>query len=168
MRYRSTWAILLTTSVFLLCAYRFQPQRLMYVGAMADASTDCDGDTDATASLTCLNTGDISVPAFAQVTVRWFHENSAGTAVHLQCDEKDTGTAENNVAAPNKWALGSTCAGNTCVPMDLTWAVTGNTAHTAHFGADADTIRCRAWVTGGGASDKLQLTVRIASVVGDQ
>lgn len=166
--------IALATTTFLIAAalpvvanaYRYQPQeQLATWTTAADASTDCTASntdyspvTTATASLTCLNTGDLDVRGFQQVTVQIDFARTAGTAVVMQCDiANDGGT---------KWTpiMKESTAGEKSVwtPTETTSV---NARITHNFDVNAWLLRCRFMVTGGGASDTIAYSVRVASIV---
>lgn len=161
MKYRLTVAVLIAVTAVLLCAHRYQPQKVAYTGTLADASTDCDGATDASADLDCLHTDTVTITGWSQIAVAWTYTRetgAAGTAVKIQCDTQDTG---------DQWYLGFTCgATGTCTPMTWSYATTSSSAGRILFGEVADKLRCRAWVVSGNANDKLRLVIRIASVTG--
>jgi hypothetical protein len=160
MRYRLLGISTIVLLGLCLFGYRFQPQKTAVIGS-ADASTDCDGSTDPTADLACVNTGTLTVGGFAQMTVSWIYtrgSEATGTYVNIQCDSKD--------ADYDQWYLDPVCSATTCSQMTWTTAVTASTAFRHHFGANTELFRCRGWVTSGNADDLLQINVRVASTVG--
>ena len=151
-------------------AYRFQPQKNLTTtwSTPADASTDCTAsetdyspvfaDTDA---LTCFVTEEFDVRGFDQMTVQLDYVNSTGTAVKMQCDQSNDGGV--------KWTpiMNETAAGEKSV---RTWTETTsvNARITHNWQVNAWLVRCRLFVTAGGAGDTISYFVRIASQVGEK
>jgi len=138
---------------------------LPLINVAQDADTDCSttasdmgGSTDATADLTCANTGEIVVAGFDQAAVTIALVRVAGTAVIMQCDvSHDNGST---------WAPIMT-ESNTGAKSVRTWtwtsSVSGRISH--HFNVCASRMRCRSWVTSG-TSDTVKFNVRLGSSVG--
>jgi hypothetical protein len=166
-------------ALVLLCAYVGQPQwqvssatnaakggdALPFIGQAKDGSTAClstssdmGGSTDATADLTCANTGEIVSAGWNQLTVYLTWTRSAGTVWIMQCDQSpDAGTTwmgifnENSIGTRTLWTptWTSSVSGGAVVNRDI----------------NASRIRCRAWATNGGSSDLITFRVRLAAEV---
>jgi hypothetical protein len=151
-----------------LSAYRFQPQKNMTSVTAAAANTACQatlsdfaGSTDATADLSCNDTGEITVAAWNQVTIRQIYTRSAGTVLNMQCDISiDNGTTWGPMMA-------ETSAGvKTIRNWTTTTSVSGVITH--NFEVNADKLRCRTWATSGDTGDLVGWQIRLASEVGER
>ncbi|MCP4948854.1 MAG: hypothetical protein GY923_15260 [Aestuariibacter sp.] len=138
--------------------------RATSIAGYQSANTACDGDTDATASLSCVNTGDVPVSGWMQATVCWEYHRSAGaagTAVKMQCDTK-LSRADLLPGTTNATAIDATGIWYHYLTVDSadnstvrTWshATTANTNGCWNFGVNAAWLRCKLWITSGNASD---------------
>jgi hypothetical protein len=137
---------------------------LPYIGSDRDGSTACattlsdfSGGTDATADLTCANTGDIVVLGYDQATVTIDYTRSAGTVVNTICDfSNDSGTT---------WGPKMKEDANGAKSIDLktsTQSVSGVITH--NFDIHAELMRCRFYVTSGDSGDIVNPRVQLGRV----
>jgi hypothetical protein len=151
-----------------LAAFRFQPQspRTSALATAATASAICDATTDAagfaftgaTSGLSCVNTGDIEIAGFQVVTIPWEYTRASGTALKMQCDVKNT--------ASSRW-LHVQDVDNSNASTTRTWTFTRSvsSAGSWSFDANADYVRCRFWIVGAAAGDKVKVAVvRVGSI----
>ena len=121
--------------------------------ACDEASSDVD--STATTSLSCADTGSLAVGGYNQLTLQVAFTRSAGTAVNMQCD-----TSESD-AVP--WATIQK-TDTSSISTTRTWVRTTSTSGTWPWNIPINYryIRCRFWVTGGGANDKIAVTALVA------
>lgn len=160
-------------------AYEFQPQKeIVCLGGQRagqsscvtptlavaqDAHTDCDASTDGvvtleTSALDCANSGSMLVSSFNQISVEVHYTRASGTAVKMQCDESKDGLAP--------WAV-RTKIDSEGTSTIRTWTHTQSFSGAIKWNWDINTkyLRCRFWIVGGTASDKIQAFFRLASEV---
>jgi hypothetical protein len=172
-------SLLAVAALLTLTAFIGQPQRtwsseknvkwkgpaLPLLGTAQDGSTAClssitdmGGSTDATALLSCANTGEIVAAGWNQLTVDMSWVRAAGTVWIMQCDQSaDVGAT---------WgAIMNEASDGTRSIWTPTFTASVSGRQVVNRNINASRIRCRAWATNGTSSDLITLVVRLAAEV---